>query len=247
VAHNMLNKKNKKPVLSNKRMCMNDKVIDKERKDLCFKPKNIFALKSYKEQCKENINNKQPMTIQEMLEDRKRLKTPYKKVVSTNKTTTRINEVPDNLSLQNKLIDNILNTEVSSNRQSYYKQPKNIKVWRDNSRSEIKQKLVGCDVVSRNELWLKRRNEKLAKLVNEKKSNELIECSFTPHFATHGSSFMHKKRFSKCHSAYSSLSPNKMSREELAIIKHSNSYWQIHKLKRARSRDTIKSTYIRKY
>lgn len=96
------------------------------------------------------------------------------------------------------------------------------------------QKEHWVDVALRSSLWLKRRNEKVAKWATDGQSNELMECTFQPHLKKSiRNSRNNKKQYT---SSYKTAS--KLTKKELSILKSSNSYSQIYQVKRAKSYDS---------
>jgi len=90
------------------------------------------------------------------------------------------------------------------------------------------------NVAERNDLWLRRRNEKIAKQKNAKAAMETSGCTFSPLLETRS----YRNGLNDCRSMYEQMAPTMYSPEELIEIRYSNSYSAIKRIQaRSRSRD----------
>jgi len=84
------------------------------------------------------------------------------------------------------------------------------------------------NVAHRSELWLKRREEKIAKWKAEKELSKSFDCTFKPQLKA-------KYRLEQCRSTYKTISSRRISKEDINTIRYSNSYSQIQRIKRSLS------------
>ena len=141
------------------------------------------------------------------------------------------------LEIENRLISLMLESENSHGCRSTIERNNSInRNFKQNNlrNTSIKYQL---NVANRNEEWLKKRNEKVSQMIEEKEQNKSFGCTFKPYFETKEYNSIYRKGLSECQSLNRSISSHRMSREEVNIIRNSNSYSQIYQIKRSISRE----------
>jgi len=119
-------------------------------------------------------------------------------------------------------------TFISNEYENTLNKPKTSKIKEEldikNKKKNVRHQL---EVAFRNTVWLKQKNAKITKRATEDQANKLIECTFQPLLKARG-----KRSKKLCRNKHVEL-----TKEELNVLRSSNSYLKIYKVRRSKSDD----------